>query len=126
MPTTTLIARGDIMSASMLFPANLPHEKPLSSKCHVWLIGRSRARVLERLTFLIDGFDPRMNYFIDFGDGNCRRILGRKFHYQFEREGFFRMMLSIREGEQMLPICTHDLQIEDHSWKAALRSLNLF
>ncbi len=126
MTNSTLILRGDVLSSIDLFPNTNAHQGQLVTQSHIKLIGRQRARNMERLTFLIDGFDEKMTYFIDFGDGNCRRILGRKFHYQYQKAGLFNMLLSFREGDQMLPVCDHRIEIMDFSWKSVLNALNMF
>jgi hypothetical protein len=126
MPTNVTLMRGDVLPNAGLFPAGLVTKPAWTTQSHIMLVGRERARVMERLTFLIDGFDEKMNYFIDFGDGNARRVLGRKFHYQFEKAGYYTLTLSIREGEQMLPVCMHRIEIADVSWRSVLHSLNLF
>ncbi len=126
MPTNVTLMRGDVLPNVGLFPVGLGAKPSWTTQSHISMIGRERAKLMERLTFLIDGFDEKMNYFIDFGDGHARRVIGRKFHYQFEKAGMYTLTLSTREGEQMLPVCVHNIEITDLSWRSVLHSLNLF
>jgi len=127
------ITRADVISSAVLFDNigmraqnkenNSARWSSDSSTC---IIGRNRARWMERTTFLIEGFDKRMDYYVDLGDGHCKRILARKFHYQYDKAGSYEMTLYIKAGDNMLPVCQHKIQVENQSLTATLRSISLF
>lgn len=125
MQSNHFMCRADIMPVISTFP-NWDRQQIGSCQTNITLVGREKSKVMERLTYLIDGFEERMDYYVDFGDGHCRRILGRKFHYQFENPGVYLLRLMTREGDQMLPICSKCIEVHDISWKSILHSLNVF
>jgi hypothetical protein len=125
MTTMATLLRGDTLPQALILP-EWDNGDNCAPSTNTYLIGREKAKMWERLTFLIDGFDPRVNYFVDFGDGHSRRILGRKFHYQYDAPGLYTLILTMREGDQILPVCEKMIDIQDFSWKSILHSLNLF
>jgi len=127
------MVRADIISSQLLF-GNTPQPSASSynaankwsSDCRISLIGRNRTKWMERNTFMIDGFDKRMDYYVNFGDGHSKRVLSRKFHYQYSRTGVFQIRLYIKAGDNMIEVCSHKIEVENTSLVATLRSISLF
>lgn len=134
MQIVNLIARGDLLSSKQLFQGPVSVKdldiqtsaSAWTSKTNISIVGRERAKQMERLTFMIDHFDESMDYYVDLGDGNSRRVLGRKFHYQYGQSGQFTLKLYTKAGETMIPICVHQVSIEQFSIFDAIRNLNFF
>jgi len=134
MDSNLHMVRADVISSQLLFGNNVKPSASISpsltnrwsSDCSISLIGRNKTKWMERNTFMIDGFEKRMDYYVDFGDGQCKRVLSRKFHYQYDKSGVFNMRLYIKAGDNMIPVCAHKIEVENMSLSATLRSISLF
>lgn len=130
MENTALFTRADIVDCQ-LFLSKVDNDSNAtnnqwSTDSSICLIGRPHSRIYERCAFEVDGFDKSMDYFVDFGDGHGKRILSRKFHYQYMTPGQYNITLYIKAGETMIPLSTHHMRVEDNSISGAIRSISLF
>lgn len=126
---TNFAFRGDLLKSSILWdrPATpASDEETMSRQAGEVLVGNAKGRVMDRQSFLIQGFDPDRDYYVDLGDGNIKRVLARKFHYQYEQKGRYQLTLLCREGEEFKPVHSRQMTIESASVLDTLRSLSLF
>jgi hypothetical protein len=131
MNVSELKLRADLLDSQLFFnlkvqSGRLQDFDRWSSSSNIQLLSKERAKKMERMAFLIDGFDKQQDYYVDFGDGNCKRILARKFHYQFSSTGTFDVVLYLRAGDSMIPISSQKIRVEHVSLAATLRSISLF
>jgi hypothetical protein len=135
MQVNEVIFRADIVSSQLFFNANCLQDNEQESEgisqkwstaTNISLYGPHRSRLFERLTFLIVEFEPEMDYYADFGDGNCKRILSRKFHYQYSKTGNYAVTLYTKAGDSMIPLCSSRIHVEGMTLAGALRSISFF
>ena len=131
MNVTELKSRADLLNSQLFFnlkvqSGRVQDMERWSTSSNIQLLSKGRAKKMERIAFLIDGFDKLQDYYVDFGDGNCKRVLARKFHYQFAGTGIFDVVLYLRAGDSMIPISSQKIRVEHVSLAATLRSISLF
>lgn len=130
MENTALFTRADIVDCQ-LFLSNAAKRQDLNSSqwstdSSIQLLGRPYCKKYDRCTFEVDGFDKSMDYFVDLGDGHGKRILNRKFHYQYMSAGDYTIQLYIKAGDNMIPVSDHTIRVEESSLYSTLRSISLF